>query len=585
MKQIKRVMKYFWGIASRRTWMFWCTLLCYAIGAVIARLFIPIIYRDLIDVIINVETPISVRDEIYGLLGLLILYFILLNIFFRIADYVFSAFQSRSMRDIYSKAFTNFQKHSYNFFSNTFAGSLIAKTKRHVNSFESVFDRLFYDFWFTFVVVTGTIIVLFTQAPFIGWVVLAGVLLFVSAVLLLSKKGLPLWEVEAKRDSETTGSFSDAISNIFAVKSFANSKKEQGSFDEVLQNQHIARMKAWNFDNARVAVLGFIFMCMEVGGMYVAVTLWMNGNITPGTVALIQIYFGNIFYNLWNFGRSIQSFNKSIADTVEVIDIFEKPIDIMDPANPETSRITDGEIQFENATFIYPNGVSVFDKLSIHIPSGQKVGLVGHSGAGKTTITKLLLRFYDLSSGEILIDGQNIMNITQDDLRMKISYVPQDPLLFHRSIRENIAYGKEGATEEEIVVVAKRARAHEFILRLPYGYDTLVGERGVKLSGGERQRIAIARAMLKPAPILILDEATSSLDSISESAIQEALDELMKGKTTIAIAHRLSTIQKMDRIIVMDNGKIAEDGTHNELIAKKGIYFELWSHQTAGFIE
>lgn len=585
MKQISRVIKYFWVIARKRSWMFWCTLICYGIGALIARTFIPIIYRNLIDLIVSADSPLSAKAEIYSLLGVLILSFIALNIFFRIADYVFAAFQSRSMRDLYSQAFTLFQKHSFNFFSNTFSGSLIAKTKRYVSSFEDVFDRFFYDFWFTFVVVVGAIVVLFTEAPNVGWVVLIGVSVFIVAVISLSNKGRPLREIEARRDSETTGSFSDAISNIFAIKSFANSEREQKTFDHVLENQHKARIRAWNFDNKRIAILGIIFFMMEVGGMYVAITLWMKGSITPGTVALVQIYFGNIFYNIWNFGRAIQRFNKSIADSIEIVDIFEKPIDIEDAVNPEKSRIATGNINFSNTSFRYPNGTSVFENLNLKIEAGQKIGLVGHSGAGKTTVTKLLLRFYDVSDGEILIDGQNIRNIKQDDLRRAISYVPQEPLLFHRSIKENISYGKEDATLEEIIDSAKRARAHDFIMQLPMGYNTLVGERGVKLSGGERQRIAIARAMLKPAPILILDEATSSLDSISESAIQEALDELMKGKTTIAIAHRLSTIQKMDRIIVMHDGQIVEDGTHTELIKKKGIYSELWSHQTAGFIE
>ena len=585
MKQIRRVIKYFWAIARKRSWMFWCTLICYGIGALIARTFIPIIYRNLIDLIVSADSPLSAKTEIYSLLGVLILSFIALNIFFRIADYVFAAFQSRSMRDLHSQAFTLFQKHSFNFFSNTFSGSLIAKTKRYVSSFEDVFDRFFYDFWFTFVVVVGAIVVLFTEAPNVGWVVLIGVSVFIVAVISLSNKGRPLREIEARRDSETTGSFSDAISNIFAIKSFANSEREQKTFDHVLENQHKARIRAWNFDNKRIAILGIIFFMMEVGGMYVAITLWMKGSITPGTVALVQIYFGNIFYNIWNFGRAIQRFNKSIADCVGIIDIFEKPIEIEDAINPEKSRIATGNINFSNTFFRYPNGKSVFENLNLRIDAGQKIGLVGHSGAGKTTVTKLLLRFYDVSDGEILIDGQNIRNIKQDDLRRAISYVPQEPLLFHRSIKENISYGKEDATLEEIIDCAKRARAHDFIMQLPMGYDTLVGERGIKLSGGERQRIAIARAMLKPAPVLILDEATSSLDSISESAIQEALDELMKGKTTIAIAHRLSTIQKMDRIIVMHDGQIVEDGTHTELIKKKGIYSELWSHQTAGFIE
>ena len=219
------------------------------------------------------------------------------------------------------------------------------------------------------------------------------------------------------------------------------------------------------------------------------------------------------------------------------------------------------------------------------IKPGERIGLVGHSGAGKSTITKLLLRFADALEGSIVIDNQDIKNVTQNDLRKVISYVPQEPILFHRSIKENIAYSKPDATKEEIIEVAKKAHAHEFIEKLPQGYDTLVGERGIKLSGGERQRVAIARAMLKDSPILMLDEATSSLDSISEHYIQDAFNELMKGKTTIVIAHRLSTIQKMDRIIVLDKGKIVEQGTHKELLELNGSYAELWNHQTGGFLE
>ena len=235
--------------------------------------------------------------------------------------------------------------------------------------------------------------------------------------------------------------------------------------------------------------------------------------------------------------------------------------------------------------FVYKNGATVFNNFSLKIKSGEKVGLVGHSGSGKSTLTKLLMRFVNISGGEILIDGQNIRAVRQDDLRQHISYISQEPILFHRSIRDNIAYSRPNASEEQIIESAKKAHAHEFILNLKYGYDTLVGERGVKLSGGERQRVAIARAMLKDSPILMLDEATSSLDSISESYIQDAFNELMKGKTTIVIAHRLSTIQKMDRIIVLDKGQIAEEGTHKELLENNALYSKLWEHQTGGFLE
>jgi ATP-binding cassette, subfamily B, bacterial len=281
--------------------------------------------------------------------------------------------------------------------------------------------------------------------------------------------------------------------------------------------------------------------------------------------------------------NSMTKFMKSASDMKEVIDIFEITPDILDPENPEKLKMPSGHIIFKDVSFQYQMGEEVLINFNLNIASGERVGIVGHSGAGKSTLTKLLLRFNDVTSGAITIDGQDIRNITQDDLRSVISYVPQEPILFHRPIKENIAYGKPDARDEEIAEVARKAHADEFISKLPHGYDTLVGERGVKLSGGERQRVAIARAMLKDSPILMLDEATSSLDSVSEHYIQDAFTELMKGKTTIVIAHRLSTIQKMDRIIVLDKGIIAEEGTHSELLAKNGIYADLWNHQTGGF--
>jgi ATP-binding cassette subfamily B protein len=269
----------------------------------------------------------------------------------------------------------------------------------------------------------------------------------------------------------------------------------------------------------------------------------------------------------------------------EVVDIFDLEYDITDPKNPEKLKVAEGKIVFENISFAYKGGIPVFKDFSMSINPGERIGIVGHSGAGKSTITKLLLRFTDVTSGAILIDGQDIRNITQNDLRSTIAYVPQESILFHRTIRENIAYSRPDATDEEIEVVAAKAHSDEFIEKLPQGYETLVGERGVKLSGGERQRIAIARAMLKNAPILVLDEATSSLDSVSEGYIQDAFTELMKGKTTLVIAHRLSTIQKMDRIVVLDHGNIVEMGTHRELITKSGIYADLWNRQSGGFIQ
>ncbi len=293
---------------------------------------------------------------------------------------------------------------------------------------------------------------------------------------------------------------------------------------------------------------------------------------------------------LWQFSSQIlRNFNRSMGDAQKAIATLNTQPQVVDPAHPEQLKIHQGGIEFRDVTFdhqeLAEEDSALFESLNITIKPGEKIGLVGHSGGGKTTITKLILRYMDIDSGEILIDGQNIAHVRQDDLRSNITYVPQEPLLFHRSLAENIKYGNTEAIDQEVIKFSKLAHAHEFIEKLPRGYETLVGERGVKLSGGQRQRVAIARAMLKNAPILLLDEATSALDSESEQLIQAALWKLMEGKTALVIAHRLSTIQRMDRIIVLEDGQIIEQGSHKELLRKKGKYAELWAHQSGGFLE
>jgi ATP-binding cassette subfamily B protein len=304
-------------------------------------------------------------------------------------------------------------------------------------------------------------------------------------------------------------------------------------------------------------------------------------------VFLILSYTSTIVEQLFQFSNnSIRTYNRAIGDATEMVKILAEEATIQDCSDPEESRMHRGAIRFKDVSFTH-NGASkaIFNDLNLSIKPGEKVGLVGHSGSGKTSLTRILLRFSDIDSGTIEIDGQNIVNVKQADLRHAISYVPQEPILFHRSIAENINYGRIEASMQEIEVIGRKANADEFIRSLPKGYETLVGERGVKLSGGQRQRIAIARAMLKNAPILVLDEATSALDSESEALIQDALWKLMEGRTAIVIAHRLSTIQKMDRIIVLDNGKIVEEGSHKDLLYKKGVYAKLWNRQSGGFLD
>jgi len=413
-----------------------------------------------------------------------------------------------------------------------------------------------------------------------------GIVCVILVVSPLLKKRREYNEIEAAEDSKVTGRFSDVITNILNVKMFSAGSGEAASFLGFLDRQKHARDRAWWAFMALSTTQNGLLTVIQIFGLTFSVWLWYRGEITPGTVVLMQTYLLSVFHIVWELTHSLSNILRSFANASEMIEIFELSPDIVDPDDPEPCRISDGAIGFQNIDFKYPDGDEVFKDFSLLIRTGEKVGLVGPSGGGKSTITKLLLRFVDPQGGSITIDGQDIRNIRQDDLRSKIAYVPQDPLLFHRSLHENIAYGRSDATEEGVRDAAKRAHAHEFIESLEKGYETLVGERGIKLSGGQRQRVAIARAILKDAPILVLDEATSALDSESEHAIQEALSELMEGKTAIVIAHRLSTIRKMDRIVVLDeNGRISEEGTHDELLSKGGLYAKLWNRQTGSFID
>ena len=390
---------------------------------------------------------------------------------------------------------------------------------------------------------------------------------------------------EAEADSRISGTLADSITNILNIKIFSAFKKELNYFKSFSQNLKDRTYRAAKFGMLQSLFQSILMVIFHVFIIYIMVRLWQTGEITVGVFVITYVYIYAIMERIWDLSEGVTNFMKAMADMKEVVDIFEIPIEVKDKLDPEGCRMKGETIEFKNIYFSYVEENLVFENFNLKINKGERVGLVGHSGSGKSTITKLLLRFLDISGGEILIDGQNIANITQDDLRKVISYVPQESILFHRPIGENIGYSKNNVTKEEVEKAAKLAHAHEFISELPRGYNTLVGERGIKLSGGERQKMAIAKAMLKDSPILMLDEATSSLDSISESYIQDAFNELMKGKTTIVIAHRLSTVQKMDRIIVLDKGKIVEEGTHKELLEKKGFYANLWEHQTGGFLE
>jgi len=586
MNQFKRVFLYFWPLVKRYPWTCTWSFLGFGIGSVLSQIIKPLFVKDIVDIITEFGIPdASLAKPLLVLVGAIFVIEIVYNLFFRTGDYALSYFQSNMMRDIHMNVFQKLAAHSYKFFSNTFGGSLVAKEKRLKNSFEAIHDTMVWRFWGFIVSTIGVFVVLFIENTTLGLIFLAWVIVYVAMTLWLTQKKMKYDLVDAAADSKVIARLADIITNIMTVKIFSREKDEEKNYRTITDFEEQKRIQMWYFGNFVVIVQALLIIVLEVGGIYVAVKLWLAGTISAGMVVLIQLYLSTIFHRLWELGSSITRFVKAVSDCVEMIDIIEQPIDIRDPAQPKQCHISQGNITFNNVTFSYQDDDAVLRDFSLTIPAGQKVGLVGISGSGKSTLVKLILRFADINRGAITIDNQLITDITQHDLRSRIAFVPQEPLLFHRSIFENIKYGKLDATKDDVYLAAHQAYAHDFITHLSHGYESLVGERGIKLSGGERQRVAIARAILKDAPIVILDEATSSLDSISEQYIQDALDKLIEHKTTIIIAHRLSTIQRMDRILVMKNGAIVEDGTHSELLAKKGEYFNLWSHQKAGFIE
>lgn len=473
------------------------------------------------------------------------------------------------------------------FHSNKFGGSLVTQANKFTGSYVRIFDTTVFDMTSLVLSFGFSAIILLPRAPivvlFLG--IFSAVYLFVA--IYITRHVRTLNALEASATSRQTGYLADMVTNIMAVKSHATLDYEQSRYKEATDTTldagktlMRASMKTDIFFSSSTTFLGIGAFVLAI----MSVVLW---EASVATAFLVVAYTGQITQELWNFGRStLRNYNRAFGDAQDMVGILNTEPLIRDAPHAKDLHVTQGRVTFDSVQFIHEGASGpIFKNLSIDIRPGQRVGLVGHSGSGKTTFTKLLLRFNDIESGRIEIDGVNIAEVRQQSLRAAIAYVPQEPLLFHRTLRENIGYGNPGASLQQIKHAAKLANALEFIESLPHGFETLVGERGIKLSGGQRQRIAIARALLKDAPILLLDEATSALDSESEKLIQDSLDELMKGRTSIVIAHRLSTIAKLDRIIVLDNGKVVEDGTHDELLKKRGTYSKLWSHQSGGFIE
>lgn len=544
------------------------------------KLWIPYILRDLTNLFLDKAVSTS------AIVSTLLLLFLASQIgvwcrMFR--DMVNIEFQLDIIKKMFQDVFVNLHGHSMDFFQNEFVGSLVKKVNRYVFAFESIADKVLFFFAPFFLELVISLWIMFSIHLYFGTMMAVYMVLFMGITMfgLIKKKPLDLdatlW------NTKVSGVLADTLTNVINIKSFASIDRESAYFADVVDTFKKSSAKLWWFDTyikmVQENLMSFFGTAMYVVYGYAC----YHHLISPADMILLFGVDNVLKARMWDFGWQVRHLFSEAAQAVEMVEIFDKPYDIQDTTDTQLT-VTKGHIHLDNVDFSFGEN-ALFNNFSLSVNAGEKVALVGESGAGKSTLLKLLMRFTDVSNGAVKVDGQKITEVTQKSLCSNIAYVSQEPVMFHRSLFENIAYGKPDATQAEVEEAARLAHAHDFIMEKELGYLTFVGERGIKLSGGERQRIAIARAILVDAPIIVLDEATSALDSESEFHIQEALKNLMAKKTVIVVAHRLSTIRHMDRIIVLEKGHIIEDGSHRELLENaEGRYTRFWGIQSGSFL-
>jgi ATP-binding cassette subfamily B protein len=556
------------------------------LGATVADLFMPIFSGQLVDALTSgAENPAARHAALmaFGAIVALGLSSIALRM---IGLQALVPFTLRIMSDVAREAFMRLQRFSTDWHANSFAGSTVRKITRGMWALDLYNDTILMALMPSLMVLLGSMILLGLHWASLGLLVALVSLVYVSMTVAFSTRYIaPAARVSNAWDTKVGGTLADALTCNAVVKSFGAEAREDARLMRVIDRWQSRVNRTWHRYNYTNAAQLSVLLCLRASVIGGALLLWLAGRASPGDVTYVLTSYYIIHAYLRDVGMHINNLQRSVNDMEELVLIHDEPIGIADAAAAKPIDIQGGRIVFEDVTFHYGgHRRPLYDGLSVDIRAGERIGLVGRSGSGKTTFVKLVQRLYDVSGGRILIDGQDIAKAAQQSLRSQIAIVQQDPILFHRSLAENIAYARPGASMAAIEQAARLANAHDFILGLPKGYGTLVGERGVKLSGGERQRVALARAFLADAPVLILDEATSSLDSESEALIQQAMERLMKGRTSIVIAHRLSTVRSLDRILVFDRGEIVEQGTHATLAARSGgIYRGLFERQVTEF--
>lgn len=581
---IRDVLRIYWRHSCRHPALFAAMLFSCGCAVILSGIY-PLYYKKFFDFLATAPRTADARDFLLSLVWIVFFLHMLEYVAYRGASFFDNIFTARVMADLRMTAFEKLMPQSYGFFSNMFTGALVQRVNRLSLSFQKFSDRAYWHFFAPVVRFTTIIIILSMQS----WQITAVMAIFVT-LLVLVNIAFSKWKItydirRALEDTNTTAVLADALTNNETIRLFHGYDYETKRFGAAVERLRRISVISWLLSTINEGIQALLFVGVLFAIFFLGTHLWYEGTLGLGVLVLTFTYYMQTQRQLWELPRTIRDIAESIADAKEMVEIINQRSDIRDGNDALTLATVKGRIDFDHVSFSYIVGRPIFTDLNFTISAGERIALVGPSGGGKSTIVRLLLRLHDVHEGKITIDQCDIRSLTQASLRSNIAFVPQDPILFHRSLFENIRYGNPDASDEAVYAAARLAHCEEFIHALPKKYETLVGERGVKLSGGERQRVAIARVIVKNAPILALDEATSSLDSESEKYIQDALGHVMKGKTTIAIAHRLSTIRKMDRIIVLDKGRIVQQGTHDELLAQESqLYARLWSLQSGGFL-
>jgi len=562
------------------------TIVALELGQAICQILIPKAVQGVIDSAIPLQGQPNV--SIWSALSGPMKFFVILNIgillFSRCSGALLVTVGPVLRRRVRSSLYRYLQGHSQRYFMGNFAGSLANRVAEVSMGVNHSLWTIVCDFWPVTVTLVATLVLLSQVHSGLALVMGLWTLGYISVSYTLAIRCREYAKVFAAARSAVSGRIVDAVTNVMNSKLFARMEFERQHLRRYLDREVQAARKTFWFME-RMRWFQFIAtLALQVGMIAYAASIWVRGEISVGSFAMVASLLLMVINDVRNLSRRFLEFFEYIGNITDGVGVIIRPHEITDAPDASELKVAQGEIRFENVDFAYAEGLEVFRGLNLTIRPGERVGLVGFSGSGKSTFVNLVLRLYDIQSGRILIDGQNVQQVTQNSLRRAVSMISQDPMLFHRSLRENVRYGSLDATDEDVQEAAQTAHAHEFIESLPQGYDALVGERGIRLSGGQRQRIAIARAVLKNAPIVIMDEATSSLDSVTERHIQESIEDLMQGRTSIVIAHRLSTIAHLDRIVVFHAGQVVEDGTHAELLEKAGHYARMWRMQAGGFL-